>query len=259
MLSHALKRENYMKVTFIAGVEGSGTTLLQRLLSLPNVCSSLGGMYFKLPSHPEAEILSREFAGCSRRLWDRKASLADHEKARQDILTATNALLSSVAFADQSHLIFKRSFPFGQPHGQYVPDIWDMLDLGLETRVIVVYRDPCAATYSALRRGFDTDIRRLAVMCGEQLTWLAGQVRAIDPNIVRITSYRRLCQQPHAVLAELAEFCGIPWNKGVLDMHMEKIAEDADKRYSVELEKAEVDWLGGFFDARRRKQWENLV
>jgi len=45
-----------------------------------------------------------------------------------------------------------------------------------------------------------TILRRLAVMCAEQLTGLAG---SIDPGLVRIVSYRALCDAPDAMLKPL--------------------------------------------------------
>ena len=44
------------KFNFIAGAEGSGTTVLLRLLSAPAVASSLGGNYVKPPPHPAIKI-----------------------------------------------------------------------------------------------------------------------------------------------------------------------------------------------------------
>ena len=40
------------KLIFIGGAEGSGTTVLLRLLSAPDGCVSLGGNFQKLPDHP---------------------------------------------------------------------------------------------------------------------------------------------------------------------------------------------------------------
>jgi hypothetical protein len=170
----------------------------------------------------------------------------------------TKQILGSPAFSGQTRLIFKRSFPFAQPRDQYTPDIWDILDLLADTRIVIIYRDPCAATFSALRRGFDSDLRRLAVTCSEQLTWLAGQVRAIGSELVRIISYRSLCEDPVATLAPLTEFCGIPFDPVRIAALKERMDVGTDSRYSRELQRPEVDWLEGFFDARRRRQWEIL-
>jgi Sulfotransferase family len=250
---------NAKRLIFIGGAEGSGTTLLLRLLSVPDVCVSLGGNLLKVPAHPDAGPLAHAFEDANRRLWNRKLSRSDHERARRDWHAATEQILGSPAFLRQTHLIFKRSFPFALPRDQYTPDIWDTLDLLSGTRIAIIYRDPCAATFSTLRRGFDSDLRRLAVACSEQLTWLAGQVRAIGPDLVRVISYRSLCDDPAAILAPLTEFCDIPFDPVRIAALTERMDVEADARYSRELDRPDVEWLEGFFDTRRRRQWDILA
>jgi arylsulfatase len=258
-MSTLLRRDaGARRLVFIGGAEGSGTTLLLRLLSAPDVCASLGGNFVKVPEHGDARLLAQAFEEANRRLWDRKLSYSDHEIARRDWHAAADQILNSPAFSSQTCVLFKRSFPFAQPRDQYTPDIWDALDLLARTRIVVIYRDPCAATFSALRRGFDSDLRRLAVACSEQLTWLAGQVRAIGPDLVRIISYRGLCEDPVATLAPLVEFCGIPFAPVRAAALSERMDVGADRRYTRELQRSEVDWLEGFFDTRRRRQWDIL-
>ena len=247
-----------MKLIFIGGAEGSGTTLLLRLLSVPDVCASLGGNFVKVPHHPDARLLVKAFQDANSRLWDRKLSRSDHEKARGDWHVVTEQILHSPAFSGLTHLIFKRSFPFNQPRDRYTPDIWDSLELLLDTRIVIIYRNPCATTFSAFRRGFDSDLRRLAVVCSEQLTWLAGQARAIGPDFVRIISYASMCEDPITTLASLTEFCGIPFDPIRLAMQGQKLEGGTDSRYSRELERSDLDWLEAFFDAGRRRQWDVL-
>ena len=243
---------------FIAGAEGSGTTLLRRLLAAPERCASLGRDLVKLPNHPDALPLFAALEEASKRLWDRLATLAEHEQARADWHLAADRIRLSPGFAGQTHVVLKRSFPFEVPRGRFVPDLWDVLDLPGDTRIVVIYREPCAAVYSALRRGFDPDLRRLAVRCSEQLTWLAGQVRAIGPGPVRIVSYRALCADPEAVLSSLARFCGMLPDPMLREAASEGLATDTDRRYATELPPTVAAWLEAFFDMRRRRQWDIL-
>jgi hypothetical protein len=252
------------RLIFIAGAEGSGTTLLLRILSAPNDSASLGGNYLKLPNHPDARRLVEAFDGANKRLWDRTLSISEHEQAHEDWREATRRIVGSDAFSNQARLVFKRSFPFASPRGpdtpdhRHTPDLWDTLDLMPRSQIVTIYRNPCAASYSALRRGFDSDLRRLAVVCAEQLTWLAGQVRAIDRERVHRVSYRRLCEEPERVLGPLAEFCGL--SADALDgaASSEGLDAAADARYRRELDRSDADWLERFFDHRRRAQWSIL-
>jgi hypothetical protein len=247
---------------FIAGVEGSGTTLLLRILSAPPVCASLGGNYQKLPDHPDARPLVAAFDAANRRLWNRTLSVADHEQAHHDWRETMRRIEASQAFAGQTRLVFKRSFPFSsqrsasEPDFRHTPDLWDALDLLPTSRVVTIYRNPCAATYSALRRGFDSDLRRMAVVCAEQLTWLAGQVRAIQREHVHRVSYQRLCETPDAVLPSLAEFCGLPGD--VLVPQDDGLDADTNLRYRTELPRSDAAWLEAYFSPRRKAQWAIL-
>jgi len=243
---------------FIAGAEGSGTSVLRRLLTAPGCCASLGENFSKLPDHPEARRLFAEFVDASARLWDRTAPLSAHLKARCDWNSAAEQIGLSPAFSDRTHLVLKRSFPFGVPHGVGSPDLWDVLDLFAATRIVVIYREPCAAVYSAFRRGFDSDLRRLATICAEQLTRLAAYARAIDPSLVRIISYGALCKAPDAVLKPLSVFLGIPFDPIREAARKERLMTDTDRRYESELSRSDVAWLERFFDVRRRRQWEIL-
>ena len=247
------------KFIFIAGAEGSGTTVLLRFLSAPAGGCSLGGNFVKLPNHPEARPLMLAFDAANRQLWDRKLSFREHAEARTRWHQALEAILASDAYAAEKRLFFKRSFPFAHPRDQYAPDLWDICDLWPGGELLVIYRDPRAASYSAFRRGFDNDIRRLAVVCSEQLTWLAAQVTAIGREHVSIVSYAELCRSPLAALAQAAARCAIPFVEIEKVVAGEGVVSDADDRWSRELPAEEVAWLNEFFDARRLRQWAALA
>jgi hypothetical protein len=191
-------------------------------------------------------------------LWNRRATLGQQRRAKEAWLALAARVGAPGAFGAYTHLIFKRSFPFGKPHGSGSPDVWDVLDAFPTARIVVMARDPCAATYSALRRGFDTDLRRLAVECDDQLSRLAGIVRALDPQQVRVVSYSALGATPEATLAEICAFAGIPFAPVREAAIRVNLRPGADDRYRAELPGEELTWLDAYFDGRRRRQWEDL-
>jgi hypothetical protein len=246
------------KFVFIGGVEGSGTTHLLTLLSEPSCCASLGGNYIKVLDRSEGESLAKDFIDANTRLWDRENSFQEYDKAKIDWRIATDNIIHSQYFTETTHFIFKRSFPFSLPRGRCVPNMMDWIDMFPDTRSVIIFRDPCAATYSGFRRGFDSDLRRLAVIYCEQLTWLAGQVHAIGFDCLRVVSYHELWKNPLAVLESLAEFCNIPFEpvrKAVLDR---KIEEDPDIRFLRDLAPSDIEYLQKYFNDQRQKQWDIL-
>ncbi len=243
---------------FVAGAEGSGTTLLRRLLAAPECCAGFGRDIAKMPDHPDAHALFSAFESANRPLWDRELDLAAHDRARQEWFRLAEAMASSPAFADVTHFVIKRSFPFTGAAYRFCPDLWDILDLPLDGRIVAIYRDPCAAVYSAFRRGFDTDLYRLAMRSANFLMVLAGQLRAIEPARRLIISYAELCRAPAAMFDRVGPFCGLPAAPILAAAQAEGTKTDADLRYRQELDAADVAWLEAYFAPRRRAQWDIL-
>ena len=211
-----------------------------------------------MPEHPEARSLFSAFEQTSQLLWDRAQPLAEHERARREWFRLATAMAGSPAFAGVTHFVMKRSFPFtGAPY-RFCPDLWDIVDLPLETRIVAIYRDPCAAVYSGLRRGFDTDLHRLAARSANFLMVLASQLRAIEPARRLVISYAELCRAPEAVFERVAPFCGLPVAPILAAVQTEGTHADADLRYRKELGAADSAWLEAYFHPRRRAQWDML-
>lgn len=130
-----------------------------------------------------------------------------------------------------------------------------MLDLTEDARIVISYRDPRAAAYSAFRR-FGGDLRQVAVATADHLTFLAAQAQAIGPRRVHVVSYRALCDRPDAALAPLAQFCELPLGALREAERATRLDPPADDgRYRAELTGEERRWLDRFFDERRRGQW----
>ncbi|MBA3810503.1 MAG: sulfotransferase [Caulobacteraceae bacterium] len=243
------------RLIFIAGVEGSGTTALLRILSAPPACASLGGNFLRLPEHPDARRLAKAFGAANQAQWDRTNDLAAQMTAPPAAAACLREIAQSAAFEAATHLLLKRSSPFGKPRDRFTPDLWDVLDLTEDARIVICYRDPRAAAYSALRR-FGGDLRQVALATADHLTFLAAQAQAIGAGRVHVLSYRTLCDRPEAALAPLAHFCELPL--GAL-CEAERAARPQppadDGRYRTELAREECRWLDAFFDDRRRAQW----
>lgn len=247
-----------VKFIFIAGVEGSGTTLMSRLLSAPNTCASLGGLYVKIPPSGDAKGLVNEFQSANTLVWDRKASFAEHQERRGRWQAAWQGILGSASFVGVTHFVFKRSFPFGAPREQYVPYLWEIDDMVGNVQFTVMYRDPRAAASSALRRGFDTDLRRLAIVCSEQLTSLSAQAQTLPECRLKVISYNKLCLHPVETVAPLLASYGLDREAVLRAIEHEFPELIVNDGYRSTLGADQVAWLDEFFDKRRRKQWDFL-
>jgi hypothetical protein len=128
---------------FIAGVEGSGTTITLKLLeTLPgHVC--LGGKYISKGLEKPGKKLNK----LSRKFW----RLPRRSDKRRDKWLAEAADIEVPGEVET--IIYKRSYPFSRP--RYVPDLLDIQELGKNCKIILVRRHLFDNVNSIIRRGFE--------------------------------------------------------------------------------------------------------
>lgn len=184
---------------FITGVEGSGTTMMLKLLdSLPDI-AVLGGNYWT----PELASEASHFNALTEQLWNRKAPPNDIEREEifQDIRhfpVPGNARL----------VVHKRSCPFLDPF--HLPDLSDVARFTPHARLLVMRRDPDANTRSILRRGFEKEKERATARTGMALQALDTQLK--DNPVPTMQIYYEEIISPEkkaAILRNLAGFLGL--------------------------------------------------
>ena len=217
-----------------------------------------GGLYVKVPPSEDAQVLTEEFQSANSLACDRKASFTENREAKRQWRAVWERILTSSSFVDTTHFVFKRSFPFGSPRERFVPHLWDVDDVIGDVQFTVMFRDPRASTFSTLRRGFDRDLRRLAVLCSEQLTMLSAQAETLPEDRLNVVSYSRLCLRPAETLAPLVTCLGLDSNEVHAAIAQELPGPLVDDRYERVLSPDQVTWLDEFFDNRRSRQWEFL-
>jgi len=127
-----------------------------------------------------------------------------------------------------------------------------------DVQFVVMVRDPRASAFSTLRRGFDQDLRKLAVLCSEQLSLLSAQAQTIPEHRLKVVSYSRLCLRPAETLAPFLTSFELDRDEVQQAIAHELPSPLVDDRYQRSLSADQVTWLDEFFDNRRCKQWEFL-
>jgi hypothetical protein len=246
------------RFVFIVGAQGSGTTVLTRILSGPDCAVALGGNYVTIPRDDrEAFALVEQFDEVNAALWDRRAGHERSGALRREMRRIVDALVGLPRHAGVSHVVYKRSAPFFGGD-RYRPDLTDLMTAFADLRVIAIYRDPRPATCSALRRGYADNLRHCAVISEEQLTYLAAQLATLPASLWRLTSYERLCAEPHATLEALAAFCGLPRAEVLSSLEREGLKPAQNEHWRDEVDPAGQGYLDAFFDDRRLAQWALL-
>ena len=253
-----MKERNFQFV-FIIGAEGSGTTMLTRILSRLQNVVGLGGNYISIPEEDkEARSLVAEFNKTTAALWDREATHETYQHAKEQLPKVLDHLLGLNNYADVSHIVYKRSAPFLKGD-RYRPDASDLFNLFENMRMIVMYRDPKASSFSALRRGFADNLRHCAKICEEQLTYLSAQLATLNPDSYQVISYEEFCSQPEIWAEQLAEFCQLPAEDLLKAIDQENVTKGKNDRWLQELNSSEREFLSDFFDARRSFHWPLLA
>jgi hypothetical protein len=133
------------RVIFIAGIEGSGTTMMLELLDRLGGFASLGGQYISTGFEDTGRRLNQLTA----RLW-KLPTLSPADKS--PILREING----IEVGDVRTVVYKRSTPFQD--ARYMPDMSDVAALGSSRKLIIVRRHFFDKLNSILRRGFESDL-----------------------------------------------------------------------------------------------------
>jgi hypothetical protein len=253
------RRPQPYRFVFITGIEGSGTTMFSRILAWPTGVVGLGGNHVTVPrSERDAFRLVRAFNDANERCWDRHATATEAAIARRQMRELVDQLLELPAYRDTTHAIYKRSAPFKRERDRFRPDLLD-LDMAFDDAcVLLIYRDPRASTASALRRSFFDEVRRAAVTYEEQLTYLDAQLGALDPERSLVVSYEQFCRDPASFAGALASLTGLSENDLKTAISEESPDPGREQQWRTRLDDASVEFLDGFFDERRCRQWPRL-
>lgn len=249
---------NDYRLIFITGASGSGTTLLTKILSSPRCVLSVGGKHRTVGNvNDDAAYLSRRFNKITKALWDRKGSREQHAEAQDKMPYMVGRFRQFDEYTGLTHLLMKRSAPFYEGD-QYRPDLDDLIDAFPDLKIVVAYRDPRASTFSSYRRDFVDNLRYAAVVCEEQLTYLAAQLSTLPPEMYRVVGYELFCATPEAHTRQLADFLGLPPDEMLRAVDTEKIDPTRNDLWQQELTEDEIDFVNKFFNARRLAQWRLL-
>jgi hypothetical protein len=251
-------RQNY-RFLFVVGASGSGTTMLTRILAYPNSVVGIGGMHISIPqTEKEAYQLATYHNQVNALLWDRYGSLEQYQWAKHESLWILDELLSLPQYKQIQYILYKRSAPF-MLGDRYRPDLADLFDMYEDLRIIVIYRDPRASTYSSFRRGFVNTLRHAAIITDEQLTYMAAQLATLPQESYMLLNYTNFCSRPSDYVHALAIFSGI--DEGLLQeaATQEKVVLGQDDKWRNELASNDVAFLDQYFDDRRQQQWSLLA
>ena len=203
-------------LVFVAGVEGSGTTILGKLLSIPDFAVALGGGYVSpTPLGYDTGSVRARLNAFTRVLWRHSNPPLGANKRR--ILKEIGALPVAGVF---SHVIYKRSYPFEDV--RHFPNLADLDKIANNVRVVVSRRNPLENAASILRRGFVDTLKASIERVARAYRILGLQLEKFDKDRVHVVDYETLISDSFATIGGLEAFLNFP--NGTLNNHRSLIS-----------------------------------
>lgn len=206
---------------FVTGVEGSGTSLVLRLLSAPSCALALGGNYVS-PNRPGYDCVANcaRLNALTRGLWNTAAP-----PTRLQARKGRRAVNDLAVPDDVRFVIHKRSYPF-EAAGFY-PRLADVLEIGARSRIVVLTRDPRSCSASVLRRGFVATIEEAAERVAKAGAMLRDQLQSLPAAACLALAYEEMLRSPAETAAALERFLDYP--QGSLVAHAALIDRPTDQ------------------------------
>ncbi|MBC6955887.1 MAG: sulfotransferase [Chloroflexi bacterium] len=243
------------RLLYVSGASGSGTTLLAQILAAAPQVVTVAGKHRTLSREKDPAFrLAKRINWTTRDLWDRHGDVSLYAQARQALPRLVQELLQYEQHAATTHLVIKRSSPFYRGD-RYRPDMQDIVDLFPNSRILVIYRDPRAATYSSFRRGFAPNLHNMAVVCEEHLTLLSAQLQALDAGSYMAFRYETWMQHAQAVTRDVAAFAGLPEQVLLDATERKRLDSSKNDQWRNELSPEDAAFLDTFFNEKRTRRW----
>lgn len=188
-----LKETNFL---FITGIEGSGTTMMLKLLDAVAEVAVLGGNYWTPELGKEAHALNKLTA----KLWNEKKICSRAEK--KEIFEKIRELELPSHY---THVVHKRSFPFLDTN--HFPHLVDCKKMARFCRILNMRRDHAANSRSILRRGFESDNEMAAMRTETAVKRLEIELEALGIDGIMHIDYESVIDIYHKdkLLGKLAD------------------------------------------------------
>lgn len=195
-----MTRLSTKKFVFITGVEGSGTTMLLKLLSKVNGFVALGGNYCT----PGWNKQSAKLNMYTQQLWR-----YPHQRSLYTKMLLLSKIRRLPLSQQISCVVYKRSYPFIDQ--QHYPLLKDIMKFSNCVKLIVIHRNLSENANSIRRRGFEPDIERARqrakkgnAILNTQLEKWSGEIQISYENLI--------AKQKEQLLHKLELFLDLPNN-----------------------------------------------
>jgi hypothetical protein len=245
-----------MKFLFLVGVEGCGhhmvRAVMHRFLQQPNFVDQ-GKWHNVMVDFFDVEAWNSEPRSLFASFTRRNTALERTLQARERI----QSILKECVSIGITHLFESASFPYGQPRNTLRrPDILflaETLQGWVDLRMLVLYRNPIAASYSGFRRGFTENLLLQAKIIEDNLIFLNAQLGQCPKDIYKTLTFESFLANPRVYVEPLASWWQL--DKQELGVGLEALRTPTSMD---DIPKPDRDILETFFTLTRKQQWPLL-
>jgi hypothetical protein len=186
-------------------------------------------------------------------VWSKRTDFKQHEFHLNRFSQIIDNMCEIESIKEVTHFILKRSI---LDDDDYWLDFHDILKIQPDAKLVVVYRDPRAAAYSAFKRDAG-NLKQCAMRQMEQLGMISMLISSLAPEQYIVLGYDGLCKHLKECTSEMSKLCGIDRNDLFNSMRKIKIISGRNNVWEQELSSSDGMRLDLFF-RRREAQWLNF-
>jgi hypothetical protein len=202
------------RIIFVAGIEGSGTSIMERLIGSHHAVLQTKHTYehpLERPDCDRIELLQRISVSWSiqtalERLWETRPPCPDHSRLDQ-ISSLRNIRIPEKT----TSAVIKRSYPSGRA-GTIIPVMQDLEKIGSGLKVVRMKRSVDETMASILRRGFVMHDIAAKQRCSAGLVSINAQVNKLNSENVLCIEYDELVSNVSSVCRKLEQFLGFGYD-----------------------------------------------
>lgn len=237
-----------MKFLFVVGPPGVGHMMFYSLMK--DILDEKKAVSAKILLQPGSSFKdSPELNKMLSNIWNPRVHTlprVDYEKTKNSVRTEVKKLSDSGC----NHFLATHTFPYGHPYPGNRPNLVELFDfIGdiSDIKLLPLYRDPVAVTWSAVRRGFIDDVMKQARIVENNFIYIVEQLKQCPKDNYEIFTYEKFFTDYDYYINIISDFWSLNKDTFIKDIRIPAVTPEEERNRLQE-----------FFTEERVSQWKFL-